>query len=265
MDQSAIDHLEKTLDKRLTFEIGPTLGRGFDIWKQDIGSFVGFGFLYMVITSMCNFIPILGPVAGSILVNPSLAVGAAFYAHRIYTNKSTSFNNFFDGFQFWKELAIVGLITLGVVFALLVPLFLFIGFDALMLLSDPLADSSDLDFDFGPFFIGTMVILILGLLYISLCITFAPYLVGFYGLDAISALKYSYRFVSANWIWVFLFFLVAGIISMLGILGLIIGIFITFPMLFAFQFSAFEELTDYTGYEERLNDTDAVNIDDMFR
>ena len=265
MDQSSIDHLEGVLAKRLDFRIGQSLSRGIDIWKKDIVSYIAFFVIFLAIALVCNLIPLLGPLVSSFFITPCLTMGAALYANRLYTDQPTKFGNFFDGFDHWKPLLILTIIKTVGAMVLIIPFAIAFGAE---LFAAGLMDPDNLSLtDTLPSvaFAVTMLLLFVIFIFLASCLFIAPHIIIFYGLDAITSIKYSFRLVVRNWIWVVLFAIVAYLIAILGILAVGIGLLVTLPMYFTFAYSAFEELTEYEAFTENASNTANVNIDDMFR
>jgi|GEM_PF-3528492 len=264
MSLEATNHLEKILSEYRSFDIGDTLTRGYEIWKKDIWSYMGFFILYMIIIMGLSMIPIAGQLATSILIGPALTLGAAIFAYRLYSKDNAEFSNFFDGFAHWQQIAILGIITSIISIILLSPIIFSLGWS---IIADGGASLLTEGFDNLTFSTLSKVgigISVLLLVYFSVCISFAVHFIGFFEVDAINAIKYSFKFVNRHWLWVFLYMIVAGIAACLGMILLLIGIIITAPLVYAFQFAAFDELTAVTEYFNKSDENDQVNIDEMF-
>lgn len=118
---SAEEKIDNAISFGYEFRFGEYLERGMEIFKKDMGSFIGFTLVQLVITTVAGFIPF-----ASLLVAPPLAAGVYLVAKRIDKGEQYEFANFFDGFKFFfGQLVLAGLITgifivIGII-ALIIP------------------------------------------------------------------------------------------------------------------------------------------------
>jgi hypothetical protein len=94
MTFSNSEQLNEIVQRPYTVDISQFLKRAWQILLSNLGGFVGFTILALVI-----LFPLYFTVLGSILVMPALISGYFFVAFRIAQNKTVSFSNFFDGFR----------------------------------------------------------------------------------------------------------------------------------------------------------------------
>lgn len=265
MNHEAISHLEKILEQQRSFDIGPTLSKGWNIWRSNAGAFIGFGIVVVLISMALVFIPFIGQLA-NMIVSPALTLGGAIYAYRCHVGEQREFSNFFDGFSHWKQIVIYAAILFVGMTIFFIPLFAIIGLESgiLNMFTDP--DN----FTMAAPNMSTMskvllTIIVFTMIYLSICITLTVYFIGFYELSAMDALKYSFRFVRPKWWAVFAFMIVTAFIGMSGVILLVIGAFLTMSIIYPMFYAAFDELTAIEEYyaEESLSQDD--DITDMFR
>ena len=263
-EQAAVNHLEKILHQQRAFNVSETISRGFEIWKSDFGAFTGYGLVYLVFALVLGSVPVIGQVASSLLVSPALSLGGAIYAYRVYTKEDREFANFFDGFTHWQTLILVSGVTITLAILFLAPIIFAFGWESFMSagMNYEIADFED--FELSSLSLVIMSIAVIAAVYIGVCLSYAVYIAGFFELGAVSSLKYSYKFVSRQWVWVFLYTIAAGICAISGLLLLLVGIVITYPMIFAMQFAGLEELTAVKEFYQGPEEDPAIVIEDMF-
>jgi uncharacterized membrane protein len=83
---------------------------------------------------------------------------------------------------------------------------------------------------------------IVAMIYVAVSWVFAYLLVIDQGLGPWTAMEVSRRVVSKQWFRVFFVMLLAGILAMLGLIGLFIGIVFTLPIMFGAIVCAYESL-----------------------
>lgn len=200
------------------------------------------------------FIPIIGTLASSLLVSPALTLGAYIVSHNIATEGNTDFGKFFDGFKKASDIIVAYLI----IFAIAI-----IVFGALGLLIFTGANlSSIMEGDYSSLLgAGWMIFLvIIPVIYLSVLTSYTVPFIYFYDLSGLDALKYSARFVHSQWIWVFLFAIVVGLLVSLGMIALIIGIVFTIGFYYTMFYSSFAGITRLDDY---LNEEKGDGVMDM--
>jgi uncharacterized membrane protein len=123
IDQPSGDNNEKDLNALIEngFEvrIGDYLNQGMEILKQNMGMFIGFTLLTILIMAILS-----ATYVGTILVSGPIGIGFAIVAHRIAKKRNYEFGDFFKGFEFFVPLLVA---------SLLVGIFTMIGFFLLIL------------------------------------------------------------------------------------------------------------------------------------
>ncbi len=195
---------EKLVREGYAFDMGAYISKGYDIFKQNIGAYVGFTFLYFAITVALRFIPILGPLA-SLFIAPALGIGFAIVARKINKGEPHEFGDFFSGFNFIWQLflrSFIGGILVGLAFLLL---------------------------------------LIPGI-YLGIAFSFASFIIVFTNKEFWPALDISRKIITKKWFSFFGFFIVLGLINILGIIALGIGLLFTIPITACAVYAAYEDI-----------------------
>jgi len=221
--------VQSIIDHGYSFQFGSYISRGFQIVNKELGLFIGYTITFLLISIVLAFIPLIGSVLSTFFINPALAAGFYLASRRIDDQEGLVFSDFFKGFDWWQNLAVVILIQLGVYMIVLVPagLFAYLSID----LSSNIPDITTF-----PFWI---FLFMLPIIYISVAWVFAPMLVVFYDMKGWDALEASRKIVTQNWFSYLLFGFVVGIIVMLGMLLFGIGMLYTLPAGACMLYAAF--------------------------
>jgi uncharacterized membrane protein len=187
--------------RKIDIPIGEVVQRGWDLAMQNLGSFIGYTLVVLVIHLGLAAIPILGWIA-SWIINPALSAGYFTYIRKRIRNEPAVFQDFFEGFQYLGPLFMVGLVG-GILVA-----------------------------------IGTLLCIIPGL-YLALGYIFASFIVVSFRLDFWQAMETSRRAVTENLVTMILFALVMIGINILGALACLVGLIISLPVSYCAAVVAF--------------------------
>jgi hypothetical protein len=124
MNSDLQSQLNTIIQRPYSVDIGGFLQRGWQIFTQNPGGFIG----YFVLSSIINFalpnIPIVGGIA-SIFVSSALAAGFFFVCFKISRQQLSEFGDFFKGFQNSYYLPIlVANLLMGLILLLLMIVFI---------------------------------------------------------------------------------------------------------------------------------------------
>jgi hypothetical protein len=216
------------------------LGRSFELWRANFWPLVGVTLLVIIVRTVMGLVPILGMFAG-LLLNGVFTGGIYYYYLGKMRGEHREVGDAFAGFS----RAFLPLMLTTLLFAvLIIGLLLFFGGPWIVLLIRAvLAGHAGAP---PPLPSGPMLLLFLAgflvLFYLSVSWSFAYVLVMDKGLGPWTAMEVSRRVVTKQWFRVFFTMFCGGILSMLGLIGLIIGVFFTLPLSFAALLYAYEDL-----------------------
>jgi hypothetical protein len=213
--------------------------KGFELFKQDIGSFIAFLFIVGISEGIISAIPFLKGLAGP-LVAPIMA-GSFLVAKKIDKNEMHSFSDFFEGTKNYLNLFLVTFIP-GLIIALI--FLVLCGWDYFKLTFLGGAASNNMNE-----LISTMTshgggIGIAGLIALILYILFmlGTLLVLFENFTPVRALDISRKLISKkffNWVG-FMFLLV--LFNMVGLICLVVGLLVTIPSSICAMYVAYEDV-----------------------
>lgn len=218
-----------------TIDVFGCLGRSFELWKANLLPLVGVTFVVLLAASALGAIPLLG-----ILVN--LVLTGVFYGGLYYyylgkiRGEPREFADAFAGFsKAFGPLALTNLLQIGLTCAVM--LVLLVPWLVPIFLAAKNGEQPN-PLIFVGIFVFALPMVYLG---VSWCYAFA--LVIDKGLGPWTALEVSRRLVTKQWFRVFFVMILSSIVAMLGLLGLIIGVIFTLPLLFGAVLYAYEDLT----------------------
>ena len=248
-------HVKRILEEDYDFNFGDYISEGFKILGKNLGGFVVFGLLAGIIIMISSIIPILGSIANSLVLTPALIAGIYIVANMVDREEDREFGDFFKGFNYVPQLALVALVTGLFTGLALIPFGLAnvnmaIWVKDLIVNSDSLATNPDLLFEGYPGFSGWTTILLLPSIYLSIAYAWAPLFVVFHKLNFWDAMEASRIIITKKWFLVFLFSIVIGLIAVLGFLGFCIGILFTYPAAMCMVYAAFADVTRLNEIQE---------------
>lgn len=262
MYNTALSHLDAVLDDRRPFRFSKCLSEGINIWQKEALMFIAFTLIYLVINLGLNIIIILGPLAILILIGPAFSLGYFIYSYRTQDNKHRELSTFFDGFKFSKEIAVSGLLKIVLWYFFISITSRILGFSVLTLsFLDTLKSFSFIQTT--GLYIFSFCIISLLVFYIFICTSLIPFLIGFFELDAINAIKYGFIFGTRYYFSLLFYFILAVLLATCGLFLFVFGFVVSLSLFFPIIYAAFEDITDLEGYYADDSEDD-IKIDDMF-
>jgi uncharacterized membrane protein len=214
------------------------LSRSFELWKANLMPLVGATLLVFLAQMVLGFIPILGMVAG-LFLNGVFYGGLYYYYLGKMRGEPREIGDVFAGFtRAFVPLMLATLLTSALIVAVLLPFF---GPFFLVIAKAALAGGHTPP-DMSGLSVGLILLGVIPMLYLSISWAFTFVLVIDKGLGPWTAMEVSRRVVTRQWFRVFFTLLLGGILAMLGLIGLIVGIFFTIPLMFGAVLCAYEDL-----------------------
>ncbi len=238
LSQSQIDD---AVSGNYEFEMSKWISEGFRLTQQYLGGFIGIYILFFLISMVVGFIPIIGSVISNIVIAPALTAGVVLMAHRIDQERPYEFNDFFKGFDYIKDLAIIALIMIGLMVLCFLPMiFGFAGSGFFEFINDPVNAPEP---QFSALFALGGLISIIPLIYLAVSYLF-PYHFHLFGdLSGWEALETSRKTIGNKFGSFLLFIFVLSLINIAGVLVLCVGILFTIPATTIAMYAAFRDIT----------------------
>lgn len=218
------------------------LSRSFSLWTGNFLPLVGATLLVMICALAIGIVPILGNIAGLVL-NGVLYGGLYYYYLGKMRGQHREIGDAFAGFsRAFGPLALCSLLQAVIVIALtLVFMAPILGFLASFFVLGRHGGEAAFPV-LAPPMIAYICVGALVMIYFAVCCYFAFALVIDKGLGPWDAIVTSWRVTTRNWFAVFFTILLGGILAMLGLIGLIVGVFLTVPLAFGAILYAYESL-----------------------
>lgn len=212
-------------------DIGSCLSRSWNLLKSNFGLCVGATFLVMLCNQAAGILPFIGVII-SLLVQGPLIGGLNNFFIKMVRGEQPGIGDAFSGFSshFWR-LCGTFLLMMLLIYVWFIPVGIYFG-----------AVMRGFDNGTTPLFWILLALGICGMVYIGVAFSFALPLCIDMELGPLDSLRVSRRIVSRHWLTVFGLLVVAGILSMLGLFGCIIGVIATMPILYAAVIYAYEDI-----------------------
>jgi uncharacterized membrane protein len=214
------------------------LSRSFELWKSNFLPLVGVTLLIMFVQMIIGFIPLLGMFSG-LFLNGVFYGGLYYYYLGKIRGEPREVGDAFAGFsRAFVPLMLATLLSAVLIITVLLPFF---GPLFLAVLKAALAGGHARP-DFSGLSFGFVFVGFIPLIYLSIAWIFTFVLVIDKGLGPWTAMEVSRRVVTGQWFRVFITAFFGGILAMLGLIGLIIGVFLTIPLMIGATLCAYEDL-----------------------
>ncbi|MBI1268253.1 MAG: hypothetical protein GC193_12580 [Cryomorphaceae bacterium] len=207
------------------FDFGKAFEIGWTIFRENMGSFIGFFFVAMLLL-IVSCITLIGPF----LIAMPLFAGYLIVGTKIYRKEAYSFNDFFGGFSRFGPLLGYFLLYMLISLVFVLPMFMpFINdFNGMieMAENDPYAFQRSINDSMMPTFLLSFVV---GL-FIQVIAIFALPLIVIGKLGTTEAIGWAFKIATKNFWWILLYSFVASIVAQTGVIACYIGLFFTLPL-----------------------------------
>jgi hypothetical protein len=200
-------NMEQLLKKDYPFKFGEYINEGFTIFKKNIGYFIGFMLVYGIALFFINLIPILGQIASGVIAFP-LWAGVYFVGKKILKDEPYEFKDFFIAFTDFNKFLNLWLVSLVSGFFIAIGIFL----------------------------------LVIPGIYLAIAYALSVMFVLFAGTDFWNGMEFSRKLITKKWFHFFGFFIVLGLINLLGAIALGIGLLVTIPATSLAVLAAYDDI-----------------------
>jgi len=186
--------------------LGSYFTKGLEIFKGNIGGFIGFTLILFIINMVLSAIPVIGTII-SMGINAPLGAGYYLVAKKLLNNEATTFGDFFKGFDYFTPLFLAGLVS---------GLFITLG----------------------------MLLLLIPGIYLAVSYMFTSLMIINTDLGFFEAMEASRKLITKKWFSFFGFILVIIIINTIGLMLLGLGIFVTLPLTMCAVAVAYDDIVN---------------------
>jgi uncharacterized membrane protein len=189
-------------------DIGKYLGEGWEIFKKNIGGFIGFTAIIFLVSALAAILPEkarpLGNIASAVLAGP-LNAGMFIVAFKLIKQRSTTFSDFFLGFNNFLQFFIANLLM-------------------------------------GILVILASFVFVLPGIYLGVAYSFTTALIVDRKFDFWEAMETSRKVITKRWFSFFGFVLVLALINIVGFLLLGVGVLVTAPLTMCAIAAAYQDI-----------------------
>lgn len=225
--------VQQAIDRGYEFDFGDYISKGISLVIKNAGLFLAYSFIFFLITFVINIIPLIGMILFYLVLAPCLGAGYLIAARRADEGRALEFSDFFKGFDHIGQLVVAAIINYLPILAITTSAVLITGFEELNLLNGTIPE-------FAPPL--WLLLLYVPLIYIYVAWSMAPYLIIFHDMRAWPALEASRQIISKKWFYFFLLAIVAVILASMGIIVLLLGFLLTFPIIYTANYAAFRDI-----------------------
>jgi len=244
--------IHEIVNSNRPFKYGEYIGKGFELFGQNVGNFAAFSFLSVVIMSFAGSIPYVGALGSRYLLVPTLTAGFYIVAHQLNKGERAEFGDHFLGFQHLVRLTLAGIAISFITTVATVPFLVANG----NLISwswelSGLADNFNLDtaIETFPGFSTWTFLLFLPMIYFGVAYSWTSQFIIFHHLNVWDAMEASRKLITKHWFVYFLFAITILLIGFGGLAGFLVGVFFTYPIMLCINYAAFADLTDLDKVE----------------
>lgn len=247
--------IEESIAQSKSPRISDYFSQGFNIVFKAPALFVIATVVFFVITIGLSYIPFLGSIANSLIVQPLLLMGFFIAADRINHLESIEFATFFEGFKFDVGRVIIANLLMSLLIfipliLIVTSLFYMVGLEFFTAIFEERVE----DIVFPEISGGLALIALvgfLGVIYLSLSYMFVLHMLRFKNLGAWDSLEASRKFVGKHFGGFILFLLFAILVNMAGALLLGIGLLVTIPATYCALYVAFDDMIGARNLDEQ--------------
>ncbi len=235
-------YAEDLIVRAAPLDIFGCLERSFNLWKENLLPLVGVTFLIILVELVCGLIPLIGILSG-LLLKGVFYGGLYYYYLGKMRSEPREVGDAFAGFSKAPgPLMLATLMTSLLMLAIILPFF---GSFFVMIYRAALHGGTPPE-PSSRMLLGLLLGMI-PLIYLAVAWVFTFALVIDKGLPPWTAMEVGRRVVTRQWFRVFAVMICGGILGMLGLIGLIVGVFFTIPLTIGAVLYAYEDLCNPPG------------------
>ncbi|WP_344822497.1 hypothetical protein [Rurimicrobium arvi] len=217
------------------YGMGTSLSRAWDDIKSNVFLYAGFSVVFLIVYAILSLIPFLGMLTGFVSFIFNVSIFAACHHYR--QTGQLEFGNFFSWSPKFGRLFLGNLIYVGLAILVMIPLVIIsiamLGLSAFSVLVE---DPQTFIITYGSTLAGIALMFVVVSIIFGIWFFAYFFLLQFTEMSYSEALKASWKIGRNNIVQLIAFVLLSIGLSLLGVLVLIIGLAVTFPLLIATQY-----------------------------
>jgi len=242
MNRIEVATVNQKIESGYDFDFGKYITEGFEVFKKEWVLFSLYGLVSMILM-MLSFLTIVG---GLFMTFP-LLLGYSVAAEKVERGETLEFKDFFGAFKNYNRHFLLTLCIFIVVFVLYIPfILLFITTSA----HSDFGNSPAMGATMGIFMMFYYLFFYVAIFFVQGSLIFAPYLIHYGGFSTTDAIKSSYKLFKKQWIMILLFVFVVGMISSIGYMACLVGVFATLACGTLMQYAMVKNILMQTSYSE---------------
>lgn len=250
-------HLQDRMDNGYSINISEAISEGWRLFTRQPILFVGAVVLFFIASMVAGFIPIIGSLAGSLILTPCFMGGIILVCLKLDRQQPITFNDFFEGFNHLKELVIAAVLTTLIIVGAAIPMGMLLGLQFFTLIAGGGAEDFEVIMEqFLAINIGLIFLLGLLVVYAVLATSWTYHLVLLYNMQAWDAIVTSFKLVNKQILMLLLLYIVLGLFMFFGLLALVVGILFAYPFVLCSIYAAFKQASGFNPIEEDVLDDD---------
>ncbi len=248
--------ISRLLEDGYDFKFGDYISKAWKLLTANAGTFIVFVLITGVVSIVAQIIPIIGPLASSIVLTPALSAGYWYLAREADQEGHTELGTGFRGFSELGRIIPVVLLKTVVLLVAAIPFIAVVGAAGIYSWYQDAQINPTMAYQSFPVIglIGFLLLLIP--FYFMVSYLFALPLVLFKNMGAWEAMEASRKIVNKKWFAFLGLLFVAGFIAGLGVLLLVIGLLFTVSMSSLSMYAAYEDIVGFDNEDEEDDEID---------
>lgn len=242
MNKIEVATVNERIANGYTFDFGKYISDGFEIFKKEWVMFSLYG-LVSLILMMLSFITIIG----ALFFMFPLMMGYSVAAEKVERGEPLEFKDFFGAFKNYDKYVVVSLCYIAAFAVLYLPIILFF---VVIDMNSGYGDANAMGAIMGIFMMVYYLVFYVAIFFIQGSMIFTPYLIHYGDYSAMSAIKTSFKIFKKQFIMILLFVFVVGILSSIGYLACIIGVFASMAAGVLMQYAMVKDVLIKSSYSE---------------
>ena len=249
MNNPGQNDLNAVIQRGYTVDIGGYIGRGWAIFQENIGGFIGFLIVSGLINYGLGFVPVVGSLVALVIGGP-LQAGNYIVAFKLGKRQPVEFGDFFKGFQntYFVHIFLATLIISMLGSLCFVPAGVVI-FLATAAVNVSGSSGSEVLPVIGPLGILLIIVGVVAAIFLSVVYLFSiPLIVG-QRMEFWPAMEASRKILSKQWFGIFIFLVVLGLINIVGVIPCGLGLLVTVPLTTCSVAAAYESIVGLPTFD----------------